>query len=61
MLPPLTRITYRETQEQIELTEEEKSIDDKRNEEELEILGSIGFKNAKEPYVKFPDSIGKID
>lgn len=60
-LPPLPRITYRENQEQIELTEEEKAIDEKRIEEELEILGSIGFKNAKEPYVRFPESIGKID
>lgn len=60
-LPPLTRISYRETQESIDLTEEEKQIDEKRNEEELEILGSIGFKNAKEPYMKFPESISKID
>lgn len=60
-LPPLTRISYRETQESIDLTEEEKQIDEKRIEEELEILGSIGFKNAKEPYMKFPESISKID
>jgi hypothetical protein len=43
------------------LEEEEKALDEKRVEEELEILGSIGFKNAKEPYVKFPEAIGKID
>lgn len=61
VVPPLTRISYRESQEQIELTDEEKLLDDKRIEEELEILGSIGFKNAKEPYFKFPESIGKID
>jgi hypothetical protein len=30
-------------------------------EEELEILGTIGFKNSKEPYCKFPESIQKID
>jgi hypothetical protein len=60
-LAPLTRISYRETQESIDLTEEEKQIDEKRIEEELEILGSIGFKNAKEPYIKFPESISKID
>lgn len=43
------------------MSEEEKLIDDKRAEEELEILGSIGYKNAKEPYIRFPESIGKID
>jgi hypothetical protein len=43
------------------LLEEEKSLDDKRVDEELEVLGSIGFKNAKEPYLKYPEAIGKID
>ena len=43
------------------MTEEEKAIDEKRIEEELEILGSIGFKNAKEPYLRLPEAIGKID
>jgi len=43
------------------LDEEEKALDDKRVDEELEVLGSIGFKNAKEPYVKFPDAISKVD
>jgi hypothetical protein len=45
----------------LELTEEEKLLDDKRVDEELEILGSIGFKNAKEPYFKYPDAINKVD
>jgi len=60
-LPPVPRITYREDNESLDLTEEEKAIDDKRIEEELEVLGSIGFKNAKEPYMKYPEAIGKID
>lgn len=58
---PLARISYREDQTGLELGEEEKEKDELRAEEELEILGSIGFKNAKEPYVKFPDAVGKID
>ena len=58
---PLERISYREDQESIELDEEEKVLDEKRIEEELEILGPIGFKNAKEPYVRFPEAIDKID
>ena len=43
------------------MTEEEKILDDKRVDEELEVLGSIGFKNAKEPYMKYPEAIAKID
>jgi hypothetical protein len=57
----LQRISYSEEKEGIELDEEEKALDDKRIDEELEVLGSIGFKNAKEPYVKFPDAISKVD
>ena len=45
----------------IELEDSEKPIDDKRKEEELEVLGSIGFKNAKEPYMKLNDAIKQID
>lgn len=45
----------------IELDDSEKPIDDKRKEEELEVLGSIGFKNAKEPYMKLNDAIKQID
>ena len=60
-LPPLPRITYREDQESLDLLEEEKASDDRRAEEELEVLGSIGFKNAKEPYFKYPEAIAKID
>jgi hypothetical protein len=58
---PLQRISYKENQQSIEMDEEEKALDEQRAEEELEILGSIGFKNAKEPYVRFPEAIGKID
>lgn len=54
-------MTYREDNESLDLAEDEKAIDDKRAEEELEVLGSIGFKNAKEPYMKYPEAISKID
>lgn len=57
----LGRMTYNEDKEGLELDDEEKATDDKRAEEELEVLGAIGFKNAKEPYVKFPDAISKVD
>lgn len=57
----MPRITYREDQEALEMQEAEKLLDEKRCEEELEILGSIGFKNAKEPYLKYPEAIAKID
>ena len=33
----------------------------KRQDEELEVLGPIGFKNASEPYVKFPEAIVGIE
>lgn len=55
------RISYTETQESIEVEEEQKEADLKRQDEELEILGPIGFKNASEPYVKFPDAIIGIE
>jgi hypothetical protein len=58
---PLQRISYKENQQSVEMDEDEKALDEQRAEEELEILGSIGFKNAKEPYVRFPEAIGKID
>lgn len=58
---PLQRITYREDHESVELADDEKAIDERRAEEELEVLGSIGFKNAKEPYLKYPEAISKID
>ena len=60
-LAAIPRITYREDQDSLELTEEEKALDEKRVDEELEVLGSIGFKNAKQPYFKYPEAIGKID
>jgi len=57
----LDRISYKEDNESIELGEEEKEEDLKRVEEELEVLGPIGFNNANEPYVKFPEAISQID
>jgi len=57
----LIRMTYNEEKEGIELDDEEKATDDKRADEELEVLGSIGYKNAKEPYFKFPDAIAKVN
>lgn len=53
-LKDLERISYSETRESIDLEEEEKEDDLKRQDEELEILGPIGFKNASEPYILFP-------
>ena len=58
---PFSRISYLENKREIELDEEEIKIDEVRLADELEILGPIGFKNAKEAYVKFPESIVKID
>lgn len=43
------------------MDEDEKKLDEKRIEEELEILGAIGFKNAKETYYKYPEAIKNID
>ena len=57
----LPRISYREDQEELELSEEEAGLDAVRIEEELEHLGPIGFKNSKEEYLKFPEAIQKID
>ena len=57
----LARITYNEEKEGIELDDDEKATDKQKADEELEILGAIGFKNAKEPYIKFPEAIGKVD
>lgn len=60
-LKELDRITQVETRESIEIEEEEKELDEKRAEEELEVLGPIGFKNANEPYVRFPEAIVNIE
>ena len=60
-LKELDRISYSETQESIDLDEEEKVLDEKRQDEELEVLGPIGFKNASEPYVRFPEAIVGIE
>lgn len=57
----LARITYLETMESIELDEEEKANDVVKMEEELQVLGSIGFNNPKDPYIRFPDAISKVD
>lgn len=55
------RISYNEDKDTIDLDEEEKANDARQAEEELEVLGAIGFKNAKEPYVRFPEAITKVD
>ena len=60
-LKELDRISYSENQESIEVDEEEQEADAKRQDEELEILGPIGFKNASEPYVRFPEAIVNIE
>jgi hypothetical protein len=60
-VPAIQRITYKEDQEGLDLDEDEKKLDEKRIEEELEILGAIGFKNAKETYYKYPESIKNIE
>lgn len=60
-LKELERITYTEDKETIEVEEEDKEDDLKRQDEELEVLGPIGFKNASEPYVRFPEAIVNIE
>ena len=60
-LPELVRISYQEDKDAIDVEEEEKEADLKRQDEELEVLGPIGFKNASEPYVKFPEAIVGIE
>lgn len=57
----LVRVTYREDQQEIELGEEEAKLDEQRKDEELEHLGAIGFKNANEPQLKFPDTIAQVE
>ena len=57
----LDRITQIETKESIEVEEDEKEADISRKNEELEVLGPIGFKNASEPYVRFPDAVVNIE
>ena len=57
----LPRISYRESQEGVELQESEVEIDQTRMADELEHLGPIGFKNSNEEYMKFPDAIMGID
>jgi len=57
----LPRVTYREDQDEAELGEEEAKLDEKRKDEELEHLGAIGFKNASEPQLKFPDTIAQVE
>jgi len=60
-VPAIPRITYKEDQDSLDMDEDEKKNDEKRIEEELEILGAIGFKNAKETYYKYPEAIKNID
>ena len=60
-VPAIPRITYKEDQDSLDMDEDEKKLDEKRIEEELEILGAIGFKNAKETYYQYPQAIKNID
>ena len=53
-LKELDRICYNESKESIDVEEEDKEADLRNQDEELEVLGPIGFKNASEPYVQFP-------
>ena len=57
----IPRLTYREDQDALDLDEDEKKLDEKRIEEEMEVLGAIGYKNAKETYYKYPDAIKNIE
>ena len=57
----LDRIGYTEDKESISVEDKEKEGDLRRQDEELEILGPIGFKNASEPYVRFPEAIINLD
>lgn len=57
----LKRISYLETKESIDLQDVELEFDKEREQEELEHLGPIGFKNSQVAYVNFPDSINKIE
>ena len=52
-----TRITYLESQLEKELTPEEVAEDEKRKDEELEHMGTIGFKNPNEITLKYKDAI----
>jgi DNA-directed RNA polymerase subunit H (RpoH/RPB5) len=54
-------MTYFENQEVITQTEIEKEKDVVTMEEELQVLGAIGFNNPKDPYIKFHDAISKVD
>ena len=58
--PEIPRVTYLEDHSSSELTDAELKIDDRRRDEEIEVLGSIGFKNAKVAYLKFPEAIVQI-
>ena len=58
----LQRLSYNEKQPEVELTQAEAgSVDEKRKEEELEHLGAIGFKNATQAYVKYPEMVIQIE
>ncbi len=57
----VTRITYQEKTAEIDLTEEEKGIDERRAADELENLGSIGFKNATQATLKFADAMAAVE
>jgi len=58
---PLKRVTYFENVEDIELTEDETVKNVENMEDELQVLGAIGFNNPKDPYIKFADAIAKVE
>ena len=57
----LPRITQLETQPEIDLQSSETQEDEQRKDQELEILGLIGQKNPKQPYLKFNDAVQQIE
>ena len=55
------RLTYFENVEEIELTEDEQAKNTETMEDELQVLGAIGFNNPKDPYIMFADAIAKVE
>ena len=57
----LKRITYCENVEEIDLSEQEQENNAVTMEDELQVLGAIGFNNPKDPYIKFAEAIAKVE
>lgn len=58
---PLERVTHLESKEELDIGEDEKELDEKRRDEELEHLGTIGYKNASASSLKFNDAVSEIE